>query len=304
MDLASVITAICIVACWGFNAAIGKMGVLEVPPLAFLSIRFILSALIFLPFAKVNRSHLKTLLLISLLLNVGHMGCIFIALKYLPASSASVLQQSEVPMAIVLACLFGHEKINFRQVIGIIIAFAGILCIFGIPNINGIGLAAALFSGLFWAFAQLAFKKAPKLEPYAFLAYTSLFSVPFLGLASYIFEDINYADALRAADYKFYLSMAYQVLVLGVAMMLWQRVVAKNGINKATPFTLLHIVFGIMGGMVLFGETLNMYIVGGALLIISGVALTMLPGFAKLPAFSRQLLNLLGFRKTENSLPL
>lgn len=277
MKLSSILMAIFIVACWGINASIGKMGVMEVPPLAFLTIRFVLAGLLFLPFAKLDKSKLKTLLLIAILLNVGHMGCIFVALKFLTASSSSVLQQCEVPMAAVVACIFAGEKMNTQQIVGIIIAFLGILCIFGIPEINMIGLIAALLSGLFWAFAQLVFKQAKTMNPYSFLAYTSLFSVPFLGLASYLLEDNHYTALLKAADYKFYLSMTYQVLVLGVVMMLWQRVVAENGINKAIPFTLLHIVFGIMGGMIFFGDTLNIYIVSGALLIVGGVALTILP---------------------------
>ena len=277
MKLSSVLMSVFIVACWGLNASIGKMGVMEVPPLVFLTIRFIFAGFLFLPFAKLDKSQLKMLFLIALLLNVGHMGCIFVALKFLTASSASVLQQCEVPIAAIVACIFAGEKMNVQQIIGIIIAFLGILCIFGIPEINMIGLVAALFSGLFWAFAQLAFKRAKKMDPYSFLVYTSLFSVPFLGAASYFLEDNHYIALLQAADYKFYLSMSYQVLVLGVVMMLWQRVVAENGINKAIPFTLLHIVFGIMGGMIFFGDTLNVYIVSGALLIVGGVALTILP---------------------------
>lgn len=299
MKLSSVVIAICIVACWGLNASIGKIGVLQVPPLAFLTIRFIFSALIFLPFAKVNKSQLKILFLIALLLNVLHMGFIFVALKFLSASSASVLQQCEVPMAIVLACLFGQEKINTQQIVGVVVSFLGILCIFGIPDINMLGLTAALFSGVFWAFAQLAFKKGKKISPCFFLAYTSLFSIPFLGIGSYLFEDNNYVELLKAANYKFYISMAYQVLVLGVAMMMWQRVVSQNGINKAIPFTLLHIVFGIMGGMIFFDETLNIYIIGGALLIIYGVALSILPKLNFTTIF-KKLFN----QNQDNSLPL
>lgn len=277
MKLSSLVLAVLIVASWGLNAAIGKIGVMQVPPLAFLAIRFILSAAIFLPFAHVTKLELKYLFLISLLLNVGHMGFIFIALKLLPASSASVIQQCEVPLAFVVSYFFAGEKINLRQFSGIIIAFVGIICVFGIPDINILGLCAGLISGLFWAFTQLVFKKAPHFAPASFLAYTSLFSIPFLGAASYFFEDINYPVIFTSVDYRFYLSMAYQVLVLGVAMMLWQRVVAENGINKAAPVTLLHIVFGIIGGMVFFGETLNVYIVSGAVLIMAGVALCTMP---------------------------
>lgn len=277
MKLSSIVIAISIVACWGLNAAIGKIGVMQFPPLAFLTIRFVFSALIFLPFAKVNKSQLKMLFLISLLLNVLHMGFIFVSFKFLSASSASVLQQCEVPMAIVLACLFGQEKINAQQILGVVVSFLGILCIFGIPDINMFGLTAALLSGIFWAFAQLSFKRAKSIDPCFFLAYTSLFSIPFLGLGSYLFEDNNYIELLQAANYKFYISLAYQVLILGVAMMMWQRIVAQNGINKAIPFTLLHIVFGIMGGMIFFDDTLNIYIIGGALLIVFGVALSVFP---------------------------
>lgn len=277
MKLSSIIIAVLIVASWGFNSAIGKIGVMQVGPLAFLTVRFILAALIFLPFARVNKNQLRWLFIITLLLNVGHMGFIFVAIKLLPASSASVIQQCEVPLAFVVSYFLAGEKINFQQLVGILVAFAGIICIFGIPDINVWGLAAGLISGLFWAFAQLAFKKSPKFSPSSFLAYTSLFSVPFLGAASYLFEQTDYVQAFSSADYRFWLSLSYQVLILGVAMMMWQRVVAENGINKVTPITLLHIVFGIMGGMIFFDETLNLPMISGALLIMTGVGLTVLP---------------------------
>lgn len=275
MKSTTVLAALLIVASWGFNAAIAKIGVLEFEPMAFLAVRMLLTALIFLPFARVKKSDLPLLLTIAVLLNVGHMGCIHVAFKFLPASSVTVLQQSQVPMAFIIACLFAHESITSRQIAGVILAIIGVICIFGLPELHFTGAVFALIGSLFWAFTQLVLKRSKHISPFVFMAYTALFSFPFLASASVLFENNVYETYQQANHIKFFLSLAYQVFAMAAAMMFWQRLVAVNGINKLAPFTLLQVLFGIWGGILFFNETISTYIILGAILTILGVSLTM-----------------------------
>lgn len=276
MKFSAVIIALLVVASWGFNAAIGKIGVTEYEPIAFLALRFFLTALIFMPFASAKREDYPLLLLIALLLNVGHMGSVFIAFKHLPASSVTVLQQSQVPFAVIIACLFAKEKVSTRQIVGILTAISGVVCIFGVPDLNLTGAFFALLASLFWAVTQLAFKRSKNISAYTFMAYTALFSCPFLVLESFLFES-GQIEKLATVNYgRFLGSLAYEVLAMAAAMMIWQRLIAENGVNKLAPFTLLQVLFGIAGGIIFFNETISSHIIFGAALTIGGVGMTML----------------------------
>lgn len=281
MKFSAVIISLLVVASWGFNAAIGKIGVTEFDPIAFLALRFFLTALIFMPFARAERKDYPLLLLIALLLNVGHMGSVFIAFKYLPASSITVLQQSQVPFAVIIACLFAKEKISLRQIAGILTAISGVVCIFGVPDLNLTGAFFALLASLFWALTQLAFKKSKNISAYTFMAYTALFSFPFLALGSVLFENGQFEKFASMNYGRFLGSLAYEVLAMAAAMMVWQRLIAANGVNKLAPFTLLQVLFGIAGGVIFFDETISSHIIFGALLTIGGVGITMLHGRRK-----------------------
>ena len=69
--------------------------------------------------------------------------------------------------------------------------------------------------------------------------------------------------------------MAFEVVVLSIAMVLWQKLIAVNGVNKIAPFSTLRIVFGIAAGVALFNDPLNWQILLGSTLVTIGVILTM-----------------------------
>ena len=54
MKISTILTALLVVMLWGINPAISKLGMLNIPTFALLSVRYIFTVLIFLPFAKVN----------------------------------------------------------------------------------------------------------------------------------------------------------------------------------------------------------------------------------------------------------
>ncbi|MDR2901895.1 MAG: DMT family transporter [Lactobacillales bacterium] len=272
MKPSDIFLTILVLAIWGLNNSMAKLGVSQVPPFLFVTIRFLLTGLLFLPFARIKRADIKPLLIAGFFLNVTYMGTLFVAIKLLPVSTMVVLEQLKVLVAFVMAWAFAGEKITKQNLLGIFIALMGFLYIFGMPQLNIYGLAAVALCWIFWGITQLVFKKMPSFKPMTFMSYTSLAAVPFLFVISFLFEFDDWGQ-IKSVDGKFYMSLAYAVLALGFAMMLWQRIIAQNGINKVSHYVLLQILFGILGGMVIFHERLNQYIVVGALLIIAGVAL-------------------------------
>lgn len=176
----------------------------------------------------------------------------------------TVLQQSQLPFAVIVACLFAREHVSFRQVCGIILAILGVLCISGVPDMNLTGAVFALLSSLFWAVARLGLKRPRHIPPFTFMAYTALFSSPVFAVLSVIFEDNVFARFAAADQGRLWGSMAYEVFAMAAAMMVWQRLAADNGVNKMAPFTLLQVLFGILSGVIFFDEKITPPIIGGA----------------------------------------
>lgn len=271
MKISTVLLALLVVAIWGFNPAVSKLGMLEVPTFAFLSVRYLLTALIFIPFAKVERHELKMLFWVAFLANVFSNGLLYIAYQYVQPAAATLLSQTETPITILMACLFAKEKIGPLQILSIIMALCGIVIVLGVPHISLFGASLILLTRISWGACQLMFKNTQKLQASAFIAYTSLFALPFVAVISWLYEPTAATAISHSLGIGFAVVMAFQVFGLSLANVLWQKLIAWNSVNKISPFVLLEIVFSVMAGFVLFGDVLTWRIGAGIVLITSGV---------------------------------
>ena len=70
MKLSAIFLSLLVVFIWGVNPAISKLGLQELPPFTFLTIRYTIVALMFLPFAKPTKKELGQLLFVAITSNV------------------------------------------------------------------------------------------------------------------------------------------------------------------------------------------------------------------------------------------
>lgn len=275
MKLSAILLSLLVVLIWGINPAISKLGLEQIPPFAFLTIRYIIVALIFLPFAKPTKHELWQLFIVAIASNVINNILCYIAYLELSPSASSLLLQTEGPISVLMACIWAKERINFKQVLAILLSFIGVVVILGIPQMSITGVMLILLSRFFWGGCQIIFKGTKHMPMTTFLAYSYLFAVPFTAVGSWWFEDYDYRE-LANIDWQIAgWSMAFEVIILSLAMVLWQKLIAANGVNKVAPFCTLRIVFGIASGVILFNDPLNWQIILGSVLITLGVFLTM-----------------------------
>ena len=199
----------------------------------------------------------------------------YAAYAALSPSAASLLLQTEGPVSVLMACIWAKESINFKQVLAILLSFVGVVIILGIPNMSLFGVAAIMLSRFFWGACQIVFKDTKRMEIGTFLAYSYLFSIPFMLAGSLFWEHYDYSK-LGEVNWKIAgWVMAFEVIVLSVAMVLWQKLIAVNGVNKIAPFSTLRIVFGILAGVLIFDDEMTWQIILGSILVTWGVVLTM-----------------------------
>ncbi len=275
MKLSAIFLSLLVVFIWGINPAISKLGLQELPPFTFLTIRYAIIALIFLPFAKPTKKELGQLLFVAITSNVITNMLGYIAYKELSPSASSLLMQTEGPISVLMACIWAKEKINIKQVLAILLSFIGVAIIMDMPEMSFYGVALILLSRIFWGACQIMFKNTKHMETPTFLAYSYLFAVPFTAMGSIWIEDFDYTALNKINWFVAGWVMAFEVIVLSVAIVLWQKLIAINGVNKIAPFSTLRIVFGIAAGVLMFNDPLSWQILLGSSLVTIGVILTM-----------------------------
>lgn len=273
MKATHILLALLVVVIWGINPAISKLGMLEIPPFVFLTVRYLLTGLLFLPFAKFKRQDLKIILYFGIFFNVVNNGLSYVAYQYLDPAAAILLSQTDTPITVLMACLFARESASWRQVAGIVSAFVGVVFVLGIPEISLYGTVLILLSRIFWSICQLMFKDTRNLEPFSFLAYSSLLAAPLTFLCSRYAENYDW-QMLPVHSLAFILIMVFQILGLSFANVMWQKLISWNGVVKISPFSMLQIVFALISGMFLFNERITWQMSVGILLILGGVAAT------------------------------
>ncbi len=275
MKLSAIFLSLFVVFIWGVNPAISKLGLQEIPPFTFLTIRYAIVGLLFLPFAKPTKKELKQLFFVAVTSNVITNMLGYIAYKELSPSASSLLMQTEGPISVLMACLWAKERINFKQVIALILSFVGVVIIMDMPKMSFYGVALILLSRVFWGACQIVFKNTKHMDTATFLAYSYLLAVPFTAAGSFWIEGFDYTTLDKINWVVAGWVMAFEVILLSVAMVLWQKLIAVNGVSKIAPFSTLRIVFGIAAGVLMFNDPLNWQILLGSTLVTIGVLLTM-----------------------------
>ena len=106
---------------------IAKPAMDQIPPILLNGLRWSLTGLIMCWFFPFPKNLFKSLLTISLLGSTLQYSLTFTGLNMVDASSATLLIQSETPFGILIAFLILKEKPSLKNILGLVIAFIGII---------------------------------------------------------------------------------------------------------------------------------------------------------------------------------
>jgi O-acetylserine/cysteine efflux transporter len=267
-----------VILIWGFNFAMVKIGLLDLPPLLLTSLRFLGVAVILVPFVKPPKGRFKDIIVISLVLGVAHFALMFNGLRGLDASTAAISIQLQVPFASLLAAVFLKDKLGWRRALGMAIAFAGVVIIAGEPRLDGqYGyLFMVISAACLWAVANLIMKLQKPMDGMTILAWISVFAAPALFLLSLVFEQ-GQMQAIREISWNGISALFYQsVLVVVIGYGIWYRLLQLYPLNIMMPFTLLLPPVGVLSGVLVLGERLTLTFLIGAAVTIVGVAIILI----------------------------
>ena len=276
MPIRDVFLAILVPIIFGFGFVIAKPAMDQLPPILLNGLRWSLTGIIMCWFFPFPKKLFKSLLVISFLGSTLQYSLTFSGLNIVDATSATLLIQSEIPFGILIAFIILKEKPSLKNLIGLLIAFTGIVVLTGSPNLENklFGVLLLLSGAFLWAYAQVIAKPvSEKIGGLALTAYIGVFAGPSSIVLSYFIEGNTY-QYITNADLKTWLIVLYLGLIMNcLAYSLWYFVLSKHPVNYVMPVMLLFPVTGLVTAILLLGETPSTYAYIGGFIIISGVAI-------------------------------
>lgn len=273
MRTTDILLALLVMVIWGANFVVAKIGVTHMPPLMLIGIRFLLVGVILAPFVPYPRGKMWQIAALSVVLGTLHFGLMFTGIKGLDAGVASIAIQLQVPFASILAAFFFKDVLGWRRLLGMALAFAGIVLIAGEPRMQTslVSLGLVIAASFVWAVSNIQVKFLGRINSLSLLAWSSLLSAPQLLFWSYVLED-GHLSALINAGWAPWLSIIYMAfLVSFVGYGIWYFLVPRYSLNQTMPFTLTVPVFGVLSGVVFLNEELTLMMVLGGCMTIIGV---------------------------------
>jgi len=268
---------------WGMGIVFAKAGLDEFPPLFLMSMRFIVSAFVLVCFFPPPIGQLRAIFLIALVSATIQYGLTFYGLAGLDASSAVLFMQLEVPFTAACAAIFLNDKLGWKRVCGMIVAFFGVVLIAGAPSLrNQLFPAFLVIAGVFtWAIGQVMIKKMVTITGFQLIAWVSVFAGPQMLAASLILEK-DHLILLQNATLIGWGSVVYMGIVMtALGYGIWYHLLKKYDVNQVVPFLLLLPVTSILGAVLFLGERPSIRILIGGVVVITGVAIIVMLGQSK-----------------------
>ena len=272
--------ALAVVAVWGTNFVIIRLGLDALPPLLFAALRFTLAVVPLVFFLKRPAVPLRELALYGLYIGVGQFGLLFIAIDGLIAPGlASLVVQTQVVFTIGLAMRGSGERLVPVQYAALALAIAGIAIILGHTGgtTTPLGVALVLGAALCWSLGNMVSRRIGKVDMLAFVVWSSLFAVPPLFALAFVFEGApRIMTALSAAGPGVWAAVAWQSVgntMFGYGA--WGWLLARYPAGSVAPMALLVPVFGMGAAAWWLHEPLPGWKLAAAALIIGGLAVNL-----------------------------
>lgn len=278
MDIRAIAMGLAFAFMWSSAFASARMIVEDAPPLAALSVRFLLSGLIGVGLAhalgqnwRLTPGQWRSVAIFGLCQNALYLGLNFVAMQWIEASLAAIIASTMPLLVALLGWLFLGERIRPLGIAGLVTGVAGVAIIMGSRLSGGVSLPGVILCGigaLALAVATLTVRGASSGGNVLMIVGLQMFvGAAILAVASALWEPwvVHWSPRLIGA-------FAYTTLIPGVlATWVWFRLVARIGAIKAATFHFLNPFFGVAIAALVLGERLGLMDLIGVAVIAMGI---------------------------------
>lgn len=278
MDIRALLLGTIFAAMWSSAFATARVIVAHAPPLASLSVRFLISGLIAVLIARalgqtwrLPPQQARAVILFGLCQNALYLGLNFIAMQWVEASLAAIIAASMPLIAATMAWAVFREKVAPLGIAGLLAGFAGVGLIMGSRLSGGadpLGVALCILGAVALAVATLTVRGASTGGNLLMVVgLQMLVGSVILGVVSAASEtvQVTMTPAFLAA-------FAYQIAVPGLAAtLIWFALVGRIGSTRASTFHFLNPFFGVAIAAALLGEAIRPLDILGVLIAMAGI---------------------------------
>jgi len=270
---------------WGMNAVIVKLTYTQIPPMAFMAVRFVIAGALLLIILRVTEGSLRVdrrdwpKFLVAGMVGTGLYQPLFLTGLSMTSASVTALIIATSPIFVALINrVLGREILPPRGWLGIALTFAGIILIVAasgdvtLSSQSFVGDLLILAGSFLWAlYAVLA---APLMARYSPLRVTALTTS--IGAAPIIVIGLPATLALDWSQVNLWgwSGLIYSALfAIVVGYIIWNNGVKKIGGTRTALYGNLIPVIGVITATLLLGEQLTPLKIAGAAVIFVGLHL-------------------------------
>lgn len=260
---------------WGLNFVAAAQGMQHFSPFVFMVLRFTLVLLVLAPFLRwPPPGQWGRMIFVCLCIGALHFSTLFWALGLSQdVSSIAITQQTYIPMAVILAMVFLGERVGWRSLLAIAVAFLGVMILSFDPlmlqqwNVLGIAVLSALFQAL----GSVFMRGIKGIGVFSFQAWTAVISLPVLLLASLLLETGQW-QMIATAPWLSWASVFYSALIASiVGHGLFFVLVQRHPVSAIMPYMTLTPLMAMLFGVLLWGDRPGWRLLVGGALVLTGI---------------------------------
>jgi len=275
MSLRDLFLLLLVCLAWAFNFVAAAKAMQHFSPFMFMVLRFMIVLLVAAPFLRPPPpGQWLRLVFVCLCLGALHFTTLFWALSLSrDVSSIAITQQTYIPMSVILAILILGERIGWRSLTAIIVAFSGVVVLSFDPLMLGQldVLGIALLSALFQALGSVFMRGVKGIGVFSFQAWMAVLSLPVLLLASVWFER-GQLQMISTAHWLDWATVSYSALGASiVGHSLFFLLVQRHPVSAIMPYLLLTPLLAVLFGVVVWGDRPGWRLLAGGALVLTGI---------------------------------
>ena len=275
--------AIFVMAIWGFNFSMIKLGITEVHPLLATAARFTLAVIPAIFFIRKPNVAWRYLFAYGLVFGVGIWGMASWSITAgLSSGMSSVLLSSNALISMAVGVFIHKEKASMRKVIGAVTALVALLVLISATNGNITldGLMFIMIAASCWTVMGMIVKASQTTQAFAFNVWGMLFApIPLVLFAVSLYGPGIIWHAVNVWDLSTTLAVVFQAYPTTLfGYWVWNRLLIRYPLSTTAPLTLLVPVFALISGYFMYDEVLNIAQIVACILFLIGVGLIVKPG--------------------------
>lgn len=278
--------AIAVMAIWGFNFSMIKMGVTNVHPLLATAARFALAVMPAIFFIARPNVQWRYLVSYGLVFGVGIWGMASWSITAgLSSGISSVLLSTNVIIGMIVGVWVFKEQASMRKITGAVLAMVALLVLVmsTTGNVTLAGVVLIMIAACSWTLMGVIVKASKTTQAFAFNVWGMLFApIPLVLFAIAIHGEQILWSALDNWDWSTTVAVLFQAYPTTLfGYWVWNRTLIKYPLSTAAPLTLLVPVFALVSGYFMYGEELSVAQIFASGLFLAGIGLIVKPAKAK-----------------------